>query len=539
MALSAGSRLAPPIFAPDEKAHRRAMAVWMFEHNQIHSWGSIDVRQFGASVTGTPAGNLTAIQLAIDTVYARGAGVVEINELYTVNGTVDVPQRVWLVGPVGGFVNQFVSNVCAPKGAGLFLATGSNVDLVRFRCRLTNDAGTLKETTHGWQNSEARHFGGARNLVFWGNRSLDQAYTAVDLNNAGNGILISGSRYVTLENITAAYCADDGVETASHDYGTGALPTNNIQLLRPNCLSNAGHGMRIAGGDMTIVAPNCGSNAFDGILWTSSGTFNGGLLWNNGRHGIQSTGMTDTANAAFDGIHAYDNDETGFRVGTGRAPTLTGCVGRGNGRDASATAADRCNFWLSTAAEGWSFAGCRSYARDQSSTLVTQYGFYINNTTYSGTLDGCTDEGSVTPDFIADGTKIICHVGTTTTIDHPGMRMLGNLNVNTKILMGIQAMRFQAWSTISAVSASSIQVGSNALISLDISGGAVISDMSYSSSGIPMVVLRNINVAAVTINHSTTKLRCANATAVVLSQHEAVSFLWISGAVWQQVGGAF
>jgi len=381
----------------------------------------VSAEDFGASPSNSAAVNRAAIQAAIDAVYATGrSGEVWLDGIYPINANLLVPQRVWLVGKGGAFVNQFVTGSAAPKGSGLFMATGSNDDCIVFRCDLYNDAGTLKETTHNTVNGEARHGGGARNLIVWGNRSLTETPSAVDLNSTGDGIRIEGSRYVTLNNVIAMFCAGDGVEMASHDYGTGAISSNNLTMISPKSLSNAGHGYRLAGGDVTITDPVAGYNAVSGCLWTCSGTVTGGLLWNNGKHGFQATTTTDTSSAAVTGVHAYDNDETGFRVdGTTRSPTFGNCVARGNGRDTGASATDRCNFLIGASVTGWSLAGCRSYARDQDAVLVTQHGFRILNTTYSGVLDGTSDEGSVNPYTISDYSKIISHGGVSGAVSHP------------------------------------------------------------------------------------------------------------------------
>jgi hypothetical protein len=479
-----------------------------------------------------------ALMAGIEALYLAKGGDLHAPDLYVVHAPVVVPQRVTLVGSNPGFANQYVTDHAAPKKSAIFVRAGSNCDALVFRCRLTNNAGTLEETTLGGRNVDARHFGGARSLCVWGNRSANQAYTAVDLNSAGSGIVIQGSRYVRLEDVVSMFCAEKGVVSESYDYGTGALPTNNLQFSRVTALSNAGNGFSLAGGDSTFTDLSAGYNGGAGMVNGMSGTVNGGIFWNNGTNGVQSAGTTNTASTAWNGLHSYDNDECGFVIGAGRAPILNGCVARGNGRDTGALVTERCNFLLSASAEGWSFAGCRSYARDMDNTLVTQYGFFLNNTTYAGTFDGSTDEGSATPYYIADGTKVTTHGGTTTVLDHPGIRALGNIDVNGKVLHGIGAMRFKQWATITTITANAIPVGGDSLVSLNCTGAQTVNDLTYASTGIPMVVFRNISADAVTFTHNNSKLRCANATNVVLAQHETVTFLWVSGTVWQQVGAA-
>jgi hypothetical protein len=214
-------------------------------------------------------------------------------------------------------------------------------------------------------------------------------------------------------------------------------------------------------------------------------------------------------------------------------------VARGNGRDTGAAETDRANFFIPVTAEGWSLTGCRSYARDQDSILITRYGYYINNTTYAGSIDGSTDEGSITPYFIADGTKIIAHGGVQTSIPHPPLNMNGPLTMEGNLLQTVGAIRFDSWQTISSVSSGAITVPSSGLLSLDFASPTSITDFTYSSTGLPFLILRNITVNDVTFVHNSAKLRLANASNIVLGVNEAIMFVHVTGSVWQQIGGSY
>jgi hypothetical protein len=500
---------------------------------------SVTDPRFGARGDGV-TDDTAAIQAAVDAMYLAGGGEVFFPlGGYLISAAIIVPQRVTLVGEAAGFVNQFVSNHAAPKGSHLFVAAGSDCDGLIFRCLLTNNGGTLEETTLGGRNTEARHAGGARNLTVWGNRSADQAYTAKDLNATGVGVRIQGSRYVTLENVFAMFFADDGVKMESYDYGTGAISSNNAKIIRPNALSNGGHGLNLAGGDSVIESPNCGYNALSGIQSVASGSLTGGLCWNNGKYGFSALSLSNDAAMAVTGLHCYDNDETGFRIDTGRAPTLTGCVGRGNGRDTGAAATDRGNFLVTAGASGWSLVGCHSSARDYTGSNVTQYGFHINNTTYPGTLDGCTDDSvspSVTPFLITDGTKVLAHGGITTQINHPGFRALGQVDMNNQVLTGIGQQCGYQWAG-ATITAGAISPGNNGLLSLAEAAPVDLTDINYTGTGLPEVTIRNTTANAVTVKHNTAKLRLNSGADIVLNQYQAIVFRWVSGSVWQHTGG--
>jgi hypothetical protein len=500
---------------------------------------SVTDPRFGARGDGV-ADDTAAIQAAIEVLYLAGGGELFFpTGTYVVSATIDVPQRVVLVGPSGAFVNAFVTGSAAPKGASLFLKTGSNCDVVRFRCRLTNNAGVLEETTLGGRNSEARHFGGARNITAWGNRSTDQSPTVKDLNTTGDGFSIEGSRYVTLQNVTAMYCAGDGIGMISYDYGTGAISSNNAYLLKPNALSNGGHGLNLAGGDNEITDPNCGYNGSSGIQSIGSGKMTGGLCWNNIVHGFSALSAPIAAPMTVVGLHAYDNGQRGFSIGTGRAPSLTGCVGRGNGADTGASAADRANFFVSSGAYAWSLVGCQSSAVDAAGTSnVTQYDFNIVNSTYSGVFSGCgTDSASPSASgiLINDKTKILAH-GAVELMAHPGVTFTGPSDFNGNYINKVLGIRFSTWAAAS-IAAGAISPGSNGLITLDEAAPTNLTDITYASTGLPRVTLRNGGTNAITVIHNTSKLRLNSGANITLAQHQAIEFTWVSGSVWQHTGG--
>ena len=149
-----------------------------------------------------------AIQAAIDNRYSLRGGTVFLPVGKYLITQIIVPQRVVLVGEASAFVNQYSNLTNAPQGSVLFQKAGTNADAVIVRIRAINNAGTPQEEGIGGNITDVRHCGGLRNIIVWGNRSQNANPENVNLNSSGNGISVQGSRYVILESVIAAYCAN-------------------------------------------------------------------------------------------------------------------------------------------------------------------------------------------------------------------------------------------------------------------------------------------------------------------------------------------
>jgi len=515
----------------------------MSVHNstaKLRSMRVVTERRYGATGNGS-TDDTAAIQAAIDDAYLAGGGKVYLpTGKYRISASLLVPQRVMLIGEGASFVNPYIDNINAGKGTVLFLAPGSNCDVVVFRCLLTNVGGFLEETTIGGRNSDFRHGGGMRDITVFGNRSAAFSPAVRDLNTVGNGVRLQGARYIRLQDVICMYCAEDGVKVGSFDYGTGSAISNNLFFSSISSLSNYDSGFDFAGGDSLMTDLNAGFNGGTGMTYVMSGSVNGGAFWNNGTAGVY-VALNIRAGAALNGLHSYDNDEEGFLIGgTAEAPSMAGCVGRGNGRDVAIAATKRANFSIGGSVQGWSLAGCRSSGIDFTGAAVTQYGAFVNNTTHAGSIEGFCDESSNTPIFMVSGDNVRNHGQTAQTVAHPPIKQTGQLDVNGHGLHNVGTLRFDGWSTITTITANTLTIGGNSLLNLNCTGAQTVNAMVASGSefGLPLAIIRNTAADAVTFTHNVAALRCANATDVVLAQYEAVMFMHVSGDVWQQIGGA-
>jgi len=493
---------------------------------------SVSVKDFGAVGNGV-TDDTTAIQAAIDATYLRGGGEVFFpTGRYIVSATIEVPQRVTLIGESSGYVNSYLDNFPEPTGSILFLKDGSNCDVVLFKCRLVNVGGTLTEQNLGIVNVGANHFGGMRTMTVWGNRSVTaNPPTFTDLNTQGVGVRISGCRIVTITDVVVAYCAEEGFVVGGFDYGTGTISTNNLSFDKVTSNFNAKTGFSIFGGDSLLTNLTGGYNGTNGISTNMSGVVSNSIFWNNLVRGVSIGGYTDKSDAVISNIHSYDNGSDGFLLFGEYAPALTGCVARGNGLNTGLASTDRCNFAVRSNCEKWNLSGCTSFGTDYLGNISTQFGFFIANTTYAGSLDGCRDFGSATAFQISDRNNLLAHGGVTGSIRHPGIDINGNRVSNVGLLS------FNTWQAVNVVTSETINIGANSLIRMAFPTTQSITDISYSAGiGLPIVILRNINPSAVTFVNDSNKLRLKNATNVVLNQHESIMFVYVSGAVWQQVG---
>jgi hypothetical protein len=242
-------------------------------------------------------------------------------------------------------------------------------------------------------------------------------------------------------------------------------------------------------------------------------------------------------------MHCFDNDLNGFRItgsgATDRAPSLLSCTAKGNGRNTGASNANRANFHVEASAAFWHIGNCVASAIDQAGVATATYGYYINNTTYSGLFDGNTSSGATVADYqINDLTKAAYHVNSNVRLQHPGFTSMGTIDMGNKSFENLASVRFSFWESVTSITSNTLAVTFFSLISLNCTGTQTVNDITPGTGGLPFVIIRNASADAVTFTHNASKLCLANATNVVLAQNEAIMLVHFSGTVWQQVGGA-
>jgi len=121
---------------------------------------------------------------------------------------------------------------------------------------------------------------------------------------------------------------------------------------------------------------------------------------------------------------------------------------------------------------------------------------------------------------------------------HPGFTAEDKIDIAANRLENVGTLTRSGWATVASVTANTLACGNNDMIVLTGAGG-IINDIPHSltATGIPIVIVRNGNAAAWTLTQKTAKLRCLGGHSVTLNQYECVTFAFVSGTVWGQVGG--
>jgi len=278
----------------------------------------INVKDFGAVGDGV-ADDTAAIQAAIDFAATdkKNVFIPASNNEYIVSSTLTIPQGVFVIGEGGWFKNQFTDNKFEVGGSALKLADGANTDMILFRY-----SPGVGETI-----SDYRVHSGLKDIILFGNKSPLQAPSAATTNTSGNGIVISGARYVRLENVVVVKFAENGLSIKSYDYGSGAISSNNADIRACAFLSNKGIGAFLAGGDSIFTNNQVGYNGSTGISCVGFGVVSDNLVWNNQAAGVYLG--TTTLPVNFTNNRVYDNKNSGIYI-AGPAMVANNVVERNN-----------------------------------------------------------------------------------------------------------------------------------------------------------------------------------------------------------------
>lgn len=315
----------------------------------ISSYAAADMPLFVADYALAPdaSDDTEAIQAAIDACEAtRGAFVggaaALLSRVYTVSDTITIDgEGVSLIGLGSPVVEQQFTTDVNPVGPTIKLAdsafTSASKPIVRFIYQGTG--------------SEARLGALMRDIVVFGNRSKDTAApTAGGANNNntyGIGVQIVGARYVTLENVHCAWCAEDGFQAISG--GSQSSVSNNLDLRRCVAISNVDDGFDIAAGDSRASDCQAGFNGGDGLALSGGIQTSGCLSWNNFQNGYRISGSENT----LVGGYAQDNKAAGILVsGAIHSWLISGIRCVGNGQDSTLTDQERSGIYVSGAGVG-------------------------------------------------------------------------------------------------------------------------------------------------------------------------------------------
>ena len=471
----------------------------------------------------------TEIQAAIDFVFNAGGGELFFpKSSYLFSSTLTVGQRVFMVGEGGFFKNQYTNDEFEAGGSALIMAPGSNANGIRFRY----------DAAAGETIADYRLNSGIRHMVIHGLRSESQATGSTDLNSSGYGIYLQGARYIRLDSVLVTKWAQDGLRCESYDYGTGALSCNNLDIRGNAFLSNAGRGCLLTAGDSIFTSNQVGYNGSTGLSVAGFGVCSNNLIWNNQGDGV--TMSATNAEPIFVSNKVYDNADSGVVLSSGGC-TIVGCnILRNNTAGNTGSAADRSGIYIaSTDTEAITIVG-NSVGNDGGAT-DQDYGIYFADAaTRCEGFGGNNLFGNVVDDlFLTDKDNIRYHEATTSLSSlHPGFTAEGDINMDGNGIIGVQDIAGNTWGTVSSISSGSVACN-RTFVAMNVSGGGTVTDITSTVSDLPILIIRNSNATAITFEYNSSKLRLINQSDVSLAQSEAIMLVYVSGTVWQQVGGKF
>jgi hypothetical protein len=390
-------------------------------------YGDVNVAHFAENTVPQTTDMTTAIKNAVAFVFANGGGNVWIDNICAISSTITIPQKVFLRGHGGWFKNQYSDTDFKVGGSGLKLLTGSNTDMLDFKYSVGS----------GEVISDYRLFSGVTDMILFGNRSDSQSPAVVDNNTSGRGIVISGGRYITVNNVTAIKCAEQGIAPISYDYGTGLLSSNNIDITSSQFLSNGGAGGALSGGDSKCTNNHFGYNGGTGATLTGWGIFSENLVWNNFGAGIYLSGST-TGGPVVSGNRVYDNKGSGISLGASTSvANITGNQCLRNGVGATGGAAKTSGIFVnSTELSGIVLSG-NDASNDHGTTQA--YGIYFNSavTKIEGFAGNTASNNTIADITLAGSDNVRLHenIGTLTPY-HPGFKLDGDLDLNGQSMLG-------------------------------------------------------------------------------------------------------
>jgi parallel beta-helix repeat protein len=279
------------------------------------------------------------------------------NETYLIDETIIWTTATRIRGQNAFFRNDYTDTAIDISGSVLKLKSATNANMFTVRASITGlEAGQYP-----------RHHGGLFNVMLHGNRSLDDAVTAVDLNSTGHILELQGVSYFTIRDCVFFRAAEHNITSGSYDYGdgAGARGCNNLDFASFASIGAAKSPIRAFGGDSKfsgMVLGYCGEPAN-----ISAGPVSGSLIWNIQQEGIILSSGTD--GHAFTGNEIYDCKYTGLYLSSGGDWVVTGNTIKNNGRAADGNNNHTCGVLLSASIRSATITGNAIFDSDAGTQL--------------------------------------------------------------------------------------------------------------------------------------------------------------------------
>jgi len=496
--------------------------------------GEVNLSFFGVlqnaeSLLDSATDDLAACNLAALRMQQEGGGTILMSGLVALSGTLEIPQRITFKGSSSFFANQFTNVDSRPAGCGFYALPSANANLIDIKLDIYNDGGTLRETVSNKPLRDYRHFGGVKDLIVYGNRS-DTANppTVVDKNTSGNGVVLSGIRYPVIENIITMFCAEKGLKAISFDYGLGSNACNNLFTSSIISLSNAAGGIDLSGGDSIMRGLYAGYNGGTGIVSSAGRGIYEFTSWNNKADGIF---ITSAADSEYKG-NAYDNDAGGWRIsGT------TDCKVQGrasaNGRNVTVLATDRCG--VISGADNLDLSIDIQDSGTYLGTTYQQYGFRILQSVNKVNICNSSSTGNNLSDWLITNPLMLnLHGNLPRGGEHAGFTLIDKILCDGNEIAQIGGYSGNSW-VGATVASGSVNVSRNSFVAINEASPVNVTDIVSGLEGLPIVTFRISGGSAITFVHNSAKLRLNGLANRVLNTGESITFMLISGTVWQEI----
>lgn len=324
-------------------------------------------------------------------------------------------------------------------------------------------------------------------------------------------------------------------------FGNGRGGCNNMALIDCRSLQNAGYGYYLFAGDSLVSTLVAGANGEAGFVAGSDLDLNNCTGWDNRTYGAQLTNRSK-----MNGGWMYDNGKPGVYIAASADDwSVIGVTIQDNGREPS-DEDDKGGLLIDSTNPGI-ITGCSFFQKNNDGTSGNEYQIYgiSSSVAFDVALGPCNfgphTSGSGSPIRNAGGGTFRGHsVGIDTEqLTHHGFILTGDIDADANKIENVSGFSADQWGTITSISSGSISAGARSFNTLLISGGGTVTDIVSSIDGIPLLVFRNADSSAVTFQYNSSKLRTIGGVDVSVAQNEAIMFAYVSGNVWQQIGGKF